>query len=188
AAFNLDAVGRSPGRFDFDKLENLNGHYMRAMPEDELIAAFRESLPYLPGGKDAQARLDAGLWAAFGVMMPAMRERSKTFIELLDNASFLLDARPLKLDEKAAQALNAAGTRDLIGRLQSRLTALGAWSTEAVEAEVRAFAEAEGAKLGQVAQPLRAALTGKMISPPIFEVLGVLGREESLARLKDQAA
>jgi glutamyl-tRNA synthetase len=188
AAFGLDSVGRSAARFDYDKLENLNGHYMRATPDDELIAIFQDQLPYLPGGPEAKAKLDAGLWDGFRVMLPAMKERSKTFIELLDNASFLLDARPLKLDDKASQALGAPGTRERIAGLRARLSGVSSWTTEAVEAEVRAFAEAEGAKLGQVAQPLRAALTGKMVSPPIFEVLAILGREESLARLEDQAA
>jgi glutamyl-tRNA synthetase len=188
AAFGLDAVGRSAARFDYDKLENLNGHYMRATPDEELIAIFKTSLPYLPGGPEAQAKLDAGLWDAFRAALPAMKERAKTFIELLDNASFLLDARPLRLDEKASQTLSAGDTREKLARLKTRLAALDTWSAESAEAEVRAFAEAEGAKLGQVAQPLRAALTGKMVSPPIFEVLAILGREESLARLQDQAA
>ena len=187
AAFGLDSVGRSAARFDYDKLENLNGHYMRATPDDELIAVFKQSLPYLKGGPEAQKKLDAGLWDAFRIMLPAMKERSKNFLELLDNASFLLDERPLKPDPKAAQTLDMAGTRDLLGRLTPRLAALADWTGEAIEAEVRAFAETEGAKLGQVAQPLRAALTGKMVSPPIFEVLAVLGRNESLARLGDQA-
>jgi glutamyl-tRNA synthetase len=187
AAFGLDSVGRSAARFDYDKLENLNGHYMRATPDDDLIAVFKQSLPYLKGGPEAQKKLDAGLWDAFRIMLPAMKERSKNFLELLDNASFLLDERPLKPDPKAAQTLDAAGTRDLLGRLTPRLAALADWTGEAIEAEVRAFAETEGAKLGQVAQPLRAALTGKMVSPPIFEVLAVLGRDESLARLGDQA-
>ncbi len=187
AAFGLDSVGRSAARFDYDKLENLNGHYMRATPDDDLIAVFKQSLPYLKGGPEAQKKLDAGLWDAFRIMLPAMKERSKNFLELLDNASFLLDERPLKPDPKAAQTLDMAGTRDLLGRLTPRLAALADWTGEAIEAEVRAFAETEGAKLGQVAQPLRAALTGKMVSPPIFEVLAVLGRNESLARLGDQA-
>jgi glutamyl-tRNA synthetase len=152
-----------------------------------LIAVFKQSLPYLKGGPEAQKKLDAGLWDAFRIMLPAMKERSKTFLELLDNASFLLDERPLKPDAKAAQALETAATRELLGRLTPRLAALPEWTGEAIEAEVRAFAETEGAKLGQVAQPLRAALTGKMVSPPIFEVLAVLGRDESLARLGDQA-
>jgi glutamyl-tRNA synthetase len=188
AAFSFDSVGRSAARFDYDKLENTNGHYMRATPDEELIEVFKTSLPYLPGGPEAQKKLDAGLWDAFRVMLPAMKERSKTFIELLDNASFLLDARPLKLDDKAAQALGAAGTRELLGRVAAKLSELDAWSAENAEAAVRAFAEAEGTKLGQVAQPLRAALTGKMVSPPIFEVLAILGRDESLARLTDQSA
>jgi glutamyl-tRNA synthetase len=186
AAFDLSSVGRSPSRFDFDRLENLNGHYMRATPDDELITLFQASLPYIPGGLAAKAKLDAGLWDAFRVMLPAMKERSKNFIELLENASFLLVDRPLPLDQKADQALGAEGTRDRLKRLTERLSALPNWGAAEAEAEVRAFAETEGVKLGQAAQPLRAALTGKMVSPPIFEVLGILGRDESLARLRDQ--
>jgi glutamyl-tRNA synthetase len=186
-AFSLSAVGRSAARFDFGRLENLNGHYMRATPDEELVQIFADALPYLPGGPEAKAKLDAGLWDAFRVMLPAMKERSKTLIELMDNARFLLVDRPLALDAKAEQALAADGTRERVAKLAGRLAALPNWEAEAAEAEVRAFAEEQGIKLGQAAQPLRAALTGKMVSPPIFEVLAVLGRDESLARLADQA-
>jgi glutamyl-tRNA synthetase len=116
-----------------------------------------------------------------------MKERAKTFIELLDNASFLLADRPVPLDERASQTLDMGDTREVLVRMTERLARVDEWSAESVEAAVRDFAVAEGAKLGQVAQPLRAALTGKMVSPPIFEVLAVLGREESLGRLRDQA-
>ncbi|MGQ4273010.1 glutamate--tRNA ligase [Terrihabitans sp. B22-R8] len=188
SAFDFSAVGRSPSRFDYGRLENLNGHYMRATPDDELMALFAEALPYLPGGKAAKARLDGGLWDALRTMLPSMKERSKNFIELLDNASFLLVDRPLPLDLKADQTLNTEGTRVRVAQLAERLSALSDWTAADAESEVRAYAEAEGIKLGQAAQPLRAALTGKMVSPPIFEVLAVLGRDESLARLRDQAA
>ncbi|MFC5068790.1 glutamate--tRNA ligase [Flaviflagellibacter deserti] len=187
AAFGLDAVGRSPSRFDYDRLENLNGHYVRATPDDELVEQFAAALPYLQGGPAAKAKLDAGLWDSFRAALPSMKERSKNFNELLDNASFLLVDRPLALDDKAQQALSQPGTRDLLKRLTERLRALDTWSAEEAESAVREFATAEGAKLGQVAQPLRAATTGKMVSPPIFEVLAILGRDESLARLADQA-
>ncbi len=187
AAFGLDAVGRSPSRFDYDRLENLNGHYVRATPNDELTEQFEAALPYLQGGPAAKAKLDAGLWDSFRAALPSMKERSKNFNELLDNASFLLVDRPLTLDDKAQQALSQPGTRDLLKRLTERLGALDTWSAVDAEYAVREFATAEGAKLGQVAQPLRAATTGKMVSPPIFEVLAILGRDESLARLADQA-
>ena len=184
AAFDLAQVGRSPARFDFDRLENLNGHYMRATPDDELLELFRAALPYLPGGPAAKAKLDTGLWDGFRAALPAMKERAKTFIELLDNASFLLADRPVPLDERATVTLDTGSTREVLARLTERLARVDEWSSESVEGAVRDFAEAEGAKLGQVAQPLRAALTGKMVSPPIFEVLAVLGREESLGRLR----
>jgi len=185
-AFDLGQVGRSAARFDFAKLENLNGHYIRAMPDDELLDAFRANLPYLPGGPAAQEKLDAGLWEGFRAALPAMKERAKTLVELLDNASFLIRERPFDLDAKAMQILaDPAATSNLRG-ISERLRDLDGWDAQTVEAEVRAFAESAGAKLGAVAQPLRAAVTGRTVSPPIFDVLAILGREESLARIADR--
>jgi glutamyl-tRNA synthetase len=186
STFDLGQVGRSAARFDFAKLENLNGHYIRAMPDDELLEAFRANLPYLPGGPAAQKKLDGGLWEGFRAALPAMKERAKTLVELLDNASFLIRERPFELDAKASQILaDPAATANLRG-ISERLRNLGGWDAATVEAEVRAFAEAAEAKLGAVAQPLRAAVTGRTVSPPIFDVLAILGREESLARIADR--
>ena len=185
-AFDLPQIGRSPARFDFAKLENMNGHYMRATPEGDLVAALQATLPYLPGGAEIAAQLDDTKKAQLLAAMSGLKERAKTLIELLDGAGFLFARTPLPLDPKAAEIL-AKGGRAHIAALLPRLEALDAWTASASEAAVRAYSEQTGAKLGQVAQPLRAALTGRSTSPGIFDVLEVLGREESLARLRDQA-
>jgi len=118
--------------------------------------------------------------------LPGLKERAKTLIELTDGAKFLFAKRPLPLEDKAEEVLARSGRIYLKGLLP-KLEALTDWSAAATEAAVREFADAEGAKLGVIAQPLRAALTGRTTSPGIFDVLVVLGREESLGRLRDQA-
>jgi len=118
--------------------------------------------------------------------MPSLKERAKTLIELIDGANFIFADRPLEIDPKAA-ALLTPENRALIGRLHSALETVGTWSGVTTEAALRAFAEENSLKLGAVAQPLRAALTGRTTSPGIFEVLDVLGRQESLGRLEDQS-
>ena len=119
--------------------------------------------------------------------MPELKERAKTLVELIDAASFIWAARPLALDDKAA-ALLTPEARALLAEIIPDLEAVEPWTAEATEQAVRGYAERKGAKLGAVAQPLRAALTGRTTSPGIFNVLAVLGRQESLARLRDQAA
>jgi glutamyl-tRNA synthetase len=186
--FDLGAVGRSAARFDLAKLQNLNGHYMRATPDDELLEAFRTALPHLPGGAEAKAKLDAaGRWDAFATALPGLKERAKTLVELLDGARFLLDERPLAV-EPAAEGLLTADARRLLAALRDRLAGLDDWTAEGAESVVRGLAEEAGVKLGAVAQPLRAALTGRKTSPGIFDVLVALGRDESLGRIADQAA
>jgi glutamyl-tRNA synthetase len=187
AAFDLPQVGRSPARFDFAKLENLNGHYIRASGDDELLAALEATLPHIADGVALARRLDPTLRRQIRAAMPALKERARTLIDLFEGTRFLWADRPIALDEKA-KALLTPEARGLIGALLPRLAASGTWNAETTEAAVRAFAEEAGLKLGAVAQPLRAALTGKATSPGIFDVLAVLGREESLARLQDQAA
>ena len=118
--------------------------------------------------------------------MPSLKERAKTLIELIDASYFIFADRPLQVDAKA-EALLTPETRQLIGRLRTALETVAPWSGETTEAAMRAFAEANNLKLGAVAQPLRVALTGKTTSPGIFDVLAVLGRDECLARLADQA-
>ena len=188
ALFELEAVGRSPARFDFKKLENLNGHYLRQTPDAEVFEAVEKLLPELSGGADVLARLaDPIVRERLRLAVPGLKERAKTLVELIDNARFLWAERPLALDEKAA-ALLAGEARGHLAGLHEALAATGDWSAAALEAAVRGYAEANGLKLGAVAQPLRAALTGQGTSPGIFDVLVALGREESLARIADQAA
>ncbi|RXF74691.1 glutamate--tRNA ligase [Hansschlegelia zhihuaiae] len=188
AWFDIGSVGRSAARFDLLKLQNLNGHYMRDTPDDELMAALKTALPHLPGGPDFSARLDAsGRWEAFRLALPGLKERAKTLVELVDGARFLIDERPLAV-EPAAAGLLTSDARDLLARLSERLSALEPWTAEGAEAVVRAVADDAGVKLGALAQPLRAALTGRKTSPGIFDVLVALGREESLGRIEDQAS
>ena len=184
--FDIDDVGRSASRFDFAKLENLNGHYMRATPDEQLYELFVETLPHLHGGAAMKADLDQAKAAQLRMALPGLKERAKTLVELKDGAAFIFASRPLTLDEKAAVILDA-DARSLLKRLHAVLIETE-WTVEATEAAVKAFADAEGLKLGKVAQPLRAALTGRSTSPGIFDVLMVLGREESLGRIADQAA
>ncbi len=183
--FDIVDVGRSASRFDFAKLENLNGHYIRTMDDARLLQLFIETLPYLPGGVAMAELLDQAKIAQLAMALPGLKERAKTLVELKDGAAFLFALRPLVPDEKAAAILDA-DARALLGRLHAILVETP-WTVEATEAAVKEFAEAEGLKLGKVAQPLRAALTGRSTSPGIFDVLVTLGREESLGRIKDQA-
>ncbi len=187
AAFSLDGIGRSPARFDFAKLENLNGHHMRSTDDAALATQLVDTLPYLPGGGALAARLDPTLRAKLMAAMPGLKDRAKTLVDLLDGAAFLYAARPLAVDDKAAEVL-AKGGRDHLRALRPLLAGLDIWAAGTIEAAVRTYAETAGAKLGQIAQPLRAALTGRTTSPGIFDVLDVLGRDESLARLDDQTA
>ena len=183
--FDLDAIGRSAARFDFAKLENLNGHYLRTMSGSETVAQLKALVPKLPDGAARAARIGTQGWTQLERAMPGLKERAKTLIELLDSADYLFAARPLDLDEKAAKQLDAAG-RETLAALLPELQAVDPWHVGPLENCVRAFAEATNRKLGKVAQPLRAALTGRATSPGIFDVLEVLGREEALARIADQ--
>ena len=185
AAFDLSGIGRSPSRFDYAKLENMNGHFMRATDDRALFELLLATLPYLPGGPEMAAALDAGKRAQLAAALPGLKERAKTLVELVDGAQFLFAARPLALDAKASEVLAKGGRTHLVALLP-RLRAVADWSAAAAEAAVRAYAEETGAKLGTVAQPLRAALTGRTTSPGIFDVLAVLGREESLGRIEDR--
>jgi len=186
-AFDLPQIGRSAARFDFVKLENLNGHYMRASDDQTLVESFEDLLQFLPQGPAIKAKLTDQTRAQLLQAMPGLKERAKTMVELVDSANYIFAERPLPMDAKAA-ALLTPETRTLIGRLRDALQSVTIWDAATTEAAMREYAEANGMKLGAVAQPLRVALTGKTTSPGIFDVLAVLGRETCLARLEDQAA
>ena len=184
--FNLESIGRSPARFDFAKLENLNGLYMRQSSDRELLDAIKVILPEIGPARGLPGVLSPELEASFLAAMPGLKERAKTLIELVDSAYYLYAARPIDLDAKA-QALLDEAARARLPALAADLGAVEDWSAPALETAVRAHADANGLKLGQVAQPLRAALTGRAQSPGLFDVMAVLGRDETLARLGDRA-
>jgi len=185
AAFDLGAVGRSAARFDFAKLANLNGLYIRQSADADLVAAIEKILPHVGPERGIPVPLSDDLRDKLTLAMPGLKERAKTLIELLDSAYYLYAARPLAPDDKARALLSDEG-RARIAAVRPALEALPDWSAAATEGAVRQYAEGAGCKLGQVAQPLRAAFTGRTTSPPLFDVMAVLGRTECLARLGDQ--
>jgi len=172
--FGLDHVGKSPSRFDFKKLENLNGHYIREADDERLADLVASRL-----GLSAEQK------ALLIQAMPELKARANTLVQLAESARFLFAPRPLDIDE-AASALLAGDARSLLAAAHRKLAALANWDSASLEAAIRDVAEASGAKLGKLAQPLRAALTGRTTSPGIFDVLAFLGRDESLARIADQ--
>lgn len=183
--FDIKDVNKGAARFDFAKLEALNGTHMRAMDDARLAEIFLATLPHLPGGEALAARFDDAAKARLLAAMSGLKERAKTLVELADSTYFLVAERPLQFDEKAASILDA-GAKKVLGDILPLFKALTEWSASSTEGAVRIYAEEQGLKLGKVAQPLRAALTGRSTSPGVFDVLAVLGRDESLARISDQ--
>jgi glutamyl-tRNA synthetase len=177
AWFNLEAIGRSPARFDFTKLDSINGHYIRESGDARLVGLLEDFMraPFAPEMREKVLGL-----------MPALKERAKTLKELADQLSFLSATRPIALDEKAA-ALLTPEARRILGALAPALEKAEPWTTANLEALLRDFVGKSGLKLGQAAQPLRAALTGRAVSPPVFDVMVALGRGEALARVVDYA-
>jgi glutamyl-tRNA synthetase len=169
--FDIDAVGRSPSRFDIKKLENINGHYLREADDGRLTALIA-------------SKLDAAEVDLLTKAMPVLKVRAKSINDLAAGAAFLLDARPLPLDA-GASALLTTESKSVLAQAQAALSVLTNWTATALEEVVRRVAEDAGLGLGKVAQPLRAALTGRSTSPGIFDVLVLLGRDESLGRLDD---
>ncbi|MFT5540024.1 MAG: glutamyl-tRNA synthetase [Alphaproteobacteria bacterium] len=177
--FDLDAVGKSAARFDMARLTSLNAHYIKETGDERLLDLIAPKIMEQIGsviGDAERARLKSAL--------PGLKPRATTLIELADKATFYVTPRPLNLTDKAAQQVTGPGGEHLLA-LSTVLEGLESWSHDALEAAIKSHADNAGAKLGQVAQPLRAALTGKTESPSLFEVLEILGREESLGRIKD---
>jgi glutamyl-tRNA synthetase len=185
AAFDLPQIGRSPARFDFAKLESLNGHYIRQSADADLLAAIDALLPHIANGQALAAKLTEERRQQWLAAMPSLKERAKTLLDLIDGAHFLFAARPIPLDDKAKALLNP-DARALLRDGAHELAGVASWTAAAAEQAVRSLAERKGLKLGAIAQPLRAALTGRATSPGIFEVLAVLGKDESLGRIADQ--
>ncbi|HRK70288.1 MAG TPA: glutamate--tRNA ligase [Micropepsaceae bacterium] len=179
--FDLDAVQKSPARLDYKKLDFVNGHYIREADDArlaELVIAHRKSKGEPTATDHQRQMLIAG--------MKGLKERAKTIIELADSAAYVFASRPLALDDKAAKILTPEARATLSALLPALAT--GPWEAPLLEAAVRSFAESKGRKLGDVAQPLRAALTGRSTSPPVFDVMATLGRDETVARLGDAAS
>ncbi|QDL92750.1 glutamate--tRNA ligase [Paroceanicella profunda] len=179
--FDLPQIGKSASRFDFKKLENLSGQHIRAAEDrhllDHMLALFEVQGRELPDSTRQAQLLEA---------MPGLKERAKTLLELIDMADYILGSRPFVPDEKAAKHITPE-SRGILSRLTQRLQN-ASWSRDDLETECNAFSEAEDIKLGKIAQPLRVALTGRTVSPSVFDVMVTLGREESLARLADATA
>ncbi|WP_156839242.1 glutamate--tRNA ligase [Novosphingobium aquimarinum] len=172
--FDMAHVGKSPSRFDLAKLQNLNGHYLREADDARLAALAAARMPGEP---------DLALLAR---AMPVIKVRARDLDEIADGAAFLFATRPLDLTEKA-QGLLTEEARQRLAGIHDRLSGESDWTLETLEASLKAMAEELGLGLGKLAQPLRAALTGQTTSPGIFDVLVLLGRDESLARIAAQA-
>ncbi len=177
--FDLASVGRSPARFDMDKLANLNGHYIRHTEDSDLMSQLQPQLSELLSGEPDPVGLKR-----LELLLPSLKQRAKDLVEMAESAKFLFRQRPLKLDNKAAKLINR-DSQAIISKLIDELESLATWEIEALEAQIRSFSDNQSLKMSKIAQPLRAMLTGSTISPGIFDVLFSLGQEETLARLRD---
>ncbi|MGI9481434.1 MAG: glutamate--tRNA ligase [Hyphomicrobiales bacterium] len=186
--FGLDAVGKAPARFDFAKLESINYHHLRNKEDAALVEDVVNLLPHLEDGGALLEKLTDEKKAQLVEAMPGLKERAKTLLDLITGAQFLFVERPLLMEEKAAKMLDDDARNVLAGIAPALQEVSDNWTLETIEQTVRDYAEANALKLVKVAQPLRAALTGTTTSPGIFDVLAVLGPEEAIARISDQAA
>jgi glutamyl-tRNA synthetase len=177
--FDLDGVGRSPGRFDLKKLESVNAHYMKQAANERLVSLASPRMEALLNAPLTDAHRDLLLRS-----MDELKPRAKNLNELAASALFLVRNRPLVVDEAARKLLDADGLR-LLAETQAVLAAVPDWNREALEAAAKQVAETHGLGLGKVAGPLRAALTGQANAPSVFAVMAALGRDESLGRIGD---
>jgi glutamyl-tRNA synthetase len=178
--FSLENIGRSAARFDYAKLENLNGHYMRSTADETLLEAFVGFLGHSAGGQALLKKIDEGMKAKLLRALPGLKDRAKTLQELKAASAFLFDdPRP---DVKAQQILQGEGLQ-MLKSIYPVLEANTSWTEASLEADMKHFASKHGLKLGQIAQPLRAALTGASTSPGIFDVMVVLEKPTTLRRV-----
>ncbi|MCK5042111.1 MAG: glutamate--tRNA ligase [Sphingomonadales bacterium] len=176
--FNINGVGKSPSRFDFKKLDNFNQHYMRNLSHENLML---EALPFVE--RKLERTLGNAEKELFVKAMTGLKDRAKTLIELAESSLFYFKTVPLDLNEKAEQLLDN-DNRVMLAELCSALEAVTNWSHDSLLETVESFVASKELKLGKVAQPMRAALTGSNVSPSVFDIMDVLGREKSLARIK----
>ena len=177
--FDLAGVGKSPSRFDFAKLDHLNGHYLRHRDDGTLADLVAARLDESLSDEQKTTLIKA---------MPGLKERAKNVVDLSDSALFYLLPRPLEMNEKARKILDDAAREQLFA-LHEQLDSIADadWTAGRLEQKIKDFAEKRHVKLGKVAQPVRAALSGRNVSPSVFEVMVVLGKAESLGRIADQA-
>ncbi|WP_296763910.1 glutamate--tRNA ligase [Sediminimonas sp.] len=181
AWFDLDGIGKSPARFDLKKLANLCGQHMAAMEDAAVLHELRDYLRSI-----GAAPLDDAKASLMERAMPYLKTRARTYPELLEKAAFVTAERPIEPDEKALESLDSVSRgilRELTPQLQN-----ASWNREELEAVANAFAADKGVKFGQLAAPMRAALAGRSATPSVFDMMLVLGRDESIARLTDAAA
>ncbi|UTO28841.1 glutamate--tRNA ligase [Bartonella harrusi] len=183
--FDINDINKGAARFDLKKLDAINGHYIRTSNDQELFKAALNLLPEIEGGLQVMERLDEQCRAQFLKAIPSLKERSKTLCELIDNASFIFTKRPLQVDEKAQTLLDKNG-QAILNDLYLVLKACPSWDTETLDKALRSYAKTQDLKFGSLALPVRAALTGRTTSPGVFDVLILLGRDESLNRINDQ--
>jgi glutamyl-tRNA synthetase len=178
--FDLGGIGKSPARFDLKKLENLSGLHIAATED---AALRQEAEAYLaaagepPLSPEQSHALEAALYCT--------KERAKTFPELIEKSHFALITRPVEMDEKALKNLHSV-SHGMLNELTPQLQS-ASWDRDTLEDVLNRFAESQGTKFGKLAGPLRAALAGRAVTPSVFDMMLVLGQEESLARLADAA-
>jgi glutamyl-tRNA synthetase len=182
--FSLEGLNKGAARFDFIKLENINGHYIRQAKPDDLYRVMIDTAREV--GREVDVTGLSGNEATVLAALPELQPRAKTVLELVDLAQFIYAVRPITVDPAAADLLTPEA-RKMLGQAKGVLEGLAQWTVPEIDAAIRAFAETRNLKLGKVAQPLRVALTGRTISPGIFEVMVLIGRDESVARVADQA-
>ncbi|MEM0900301.1 MAG: glutamate--tRNA ligase [Pseudomonadota bacterium] len=184
--FNLPDINKGAARFDFQKLEALNGHYMRSAATEELIDALKELSAQADSLTDfGRALRDDTLRARIEAAIPALAERAKTLVELAESTGFITSQRPIALNDKAQQQLADDATRARLNLVFETLNSLDDWTAESTDAALRALAEVRELKVGKVMQPIRAALTGGLPSPGVIDLMSILGREETLGRISD---
>jgi glutamyl-tRNA synthetase len=185
--FEVGDINKGAARFDIQKLEALNGHYIREADDMYLVSSIEKLLPYLEGGAALSERLFGQHKERLIAAMPGLKSRAKTLLQLIENTYYIHADRPLNFDEKADSILDS-DARKLLTDAHESLEKVEDWTVESLDQAVRAFADSKELKLGKVAQPIRAALTGRATSPGVFDVLFVLGKQEALARISDQAS
>ncbi len=186
--FSTKGMGKSPSRFDFTKLENINSHYIRDAKNEDLVNAIHSILPEVENGNWYLDRWNDQRRAQFVTLMPALKERAKTLLDLLSGAKFLFDDLPVSIEEKALSVLDKDNgeARSMLATLLPVLERIDTWSLEVIETTVRAFIADNDLKMGKVMQPIRVSATGTTSAPGVFEIMHVLGKQECLSRIGAQ--